>query len=181
MEEKYLVSVTKQESEQETKPESFLFRIKILWNSDPKPIFDHFRNIGIVAVLGLSSGYIREIKLPEASIFLGYTCNFTWITLFCLSAALMVINTRYAQISLNKLFTNQENPKGTFNKLIASMVVWAYSLILFSVIVMYSINSQKDKIDNYAETINKSQETYLTVESINKLIKENERLRKALQ
>ncbi|ENY6498432.1 hypothetical protein ACFD7R_004665 [Vibrio parahaemolyticus] len=181
MEEKYLVSITAKESVQEVRSEGFLIRLKALWNSDPKPIFDHFRNIGIVAVIGLSSGFIREINLPESSSILGNVLTFTWITLFVLSATLMVINTRYAQISLNKFFFNQEEPRGFFKRFTASVVVWAYSLILFAVIVMYSVNSQIDKINNYSESVDRSKEVYLTTESINKLIEENERLRNTIQ
>ncbi|EAS66444.1 hypothetical protein L4D04_06010 [Photobacterium angustum] len=181
MEEKYLVSITAKESVQESRSEGFLIRLKALWNSDPKPIFDHFRNIGIVAVIGLSSGFIREINLLESSSFLGNVLTFTWITLFILSATLMVINTRYAQISLNKFFFNQEKPRGFSKRFTASVVVWAYSLILFAVIVMYSVNSQIDKINNYSESVDRSKEVYLTTESINKLIEENERLRNTMQ
>ncbi len=40
-------------------------RIENLFKSDPKPIFDHFRNIGIAAALALGAGALRSFSLEN--------------------------------------------------------------------------------------------------------------------
>ena len=177
----YKVTVSSYEpSNSDKKHVTLLERLKVLWGQDPKPIFDHFRNIGIVAVMVLSSVYIRDIQYPDSENFLKNVGDITSTILLIVSLPLIIMNTHYAQISLNKLFLEEAEPSGKWKKFFSSILMWLYTCLLFALVVMYSFNASKDKIEAFKTQKEKSEEIYLTPKAINLLIEENKLLKEKL-
>ena len=104
--ETYVVTVTNNESPTVTKP-PIIDRFKKLIESDPKPIFDNFRNMAIVIAIGLGGGYLKTIEYPKDADFSDALTIFTNVVFGVIVATtvfLFFINIKHAHLSLNKFF-----------------------------------------------------------------------------
>ncbi|MBY7730024.1 hypothetical protein JHW46_06625 [Vibrio splendidus] len=178
----YFVTVAKTEEtiEEVSGKVSIIQKLKNIQKADPKPIFDHFRNIGIVAALGLGSGYMKSIDYPENIAFLEPIVSFASIVILIISVPLLFINTRYAQMNLNVFFLDEAEPRGTFSKVISTLLMWLYTLLLVALIVMYSLNAARPQIEKYQAAIEEAEKTYWSTEKVQGLVEENKRLRNEL-
>jgi hypothetical protein len=93
-------------------------KIKNLFTDDPKPIFDHFRNIGIAAALALGAGALRSFDLDGNPAYLNDIALVCSFIAFALATILLIINTSFAQISINMFFFNKTKFKGFFKNLV---------------------------------------------------------------
>jgi hypothetical protein len=150
---------------------SLVEKIRNVFKSDPKPIFDHFRNIGIVAALALGAGALRSFNVENNLFYLNdiaWVCSF--IT-FVIATILIIINISFAQISINLFFFNKTKFNGFFQKLGSAIPVYSYIGVLFALTVMYSFNTANDRIEKLKQQEFAAEKMYLNVEKVSETLK----------
>lgn len=112
-------------------------KVKKIFKADPKPIFDHFRNIAIAAGLAIGAGYIGRVD------FVGFPFHFekiiqiaSYLTLF-VSIVLLTLNVSFAQISINKFLFDKTEFDTILGKLMSGLAVYSYSVLLIGLIIVY--------------------------------------------
>lgn len=85
--------------EGQTSPEQ---RIEILFESDLKPIVDHFINIGIAAALVL--GAVRDFKVENSPSYLNDISLFWSYVIFAIASVLLIIKISFPDIYRYILF-----------------------------------------------------------------------------
>ncbi len=156
-------------------------KIVHLFKNNPKPIFDHFRNIGIVAALTFGAGELRSFNLESYPWYvndIALACSY--IT-FAIAIVLLIINISFAQLSINLFFFNKTKFNGFFQKLSSAIVLYSYTGVLFALTVMYAFNFTSHKTENLNPTQAASEELYLNIDKVNetigKLREENKKLK----
>lgn len=88
---------------------TFWGRCKLLFKNDPKPIFDHFRNIGISSAM-LIGAAIMHYKTDNYHNNFRLLINVATCSVAIVGTFTAILNINYAQISLVKfLFGNKSN------------------------------------------------------------------------
>ncbi|WP_372740209.1 hypothetical protein [Neptunomonas sp.] len=156
-------------------------RIQNLFKSDPKPIFDHFRNIGIAAALALGAGALRSFHLENNLWYLNDVALVCSYVTFALATVLLIINTSFAQISINIFFFNKTKFDGVLQKIGSAVVLYTYTGVLFALTVMYALNAANDRIEQINQQQAEAGKLYLNIEKVNETLKtlgeENVKLR----
>lgn len=149
-------------------------KVKNLFKNDPKLIFDHFRNIGIAAVLALGAGSLRSFNIDKNPLYIN---DITWVCsfiVFAIAAVLMIINTTFAQISINLFFFNKTKFEGVIQKLGSAIVMYSYTALLLALTVMYSFNSANDRITELNQQQVESDRLHLNIEKISEVVRKLE-------
>ena len=147
-----------------------LRKLKYLCEHDPKPIFDHFRNIGISAALTIGAGALRSFNIegnPGYINYIAFVCSFIAFTLAML---LLIINTSFAQISINLFFFNKTKFTGRLQKLGSALVMYSYLGVLVALSVMYSINSASDNSSRLNQQSLALERTHMSIEMLIEII-----------
>lgn len=145
-------------------------KIKNLFFNDPKPIFDHFRNIGIAAVLALGASALRSFNLYDNPFYINNIAMMCSYVTFVIAMALLIINTSYAQVSINLFFFNKTKFEGVWQKLGSGIPVYSYTVILVALIVMYSFNSANERVDQLTKQTVDSEKLYLNIDKIKETV-----------
>lgn len=145
-------------------------KIKCLFKNDPKPIFDHFRNIGIAAAFALGGGALHSFNLDNNLWYLNEVASVCSYVTFAIATGLLIINTSYAQISINIFFFNKTKFEGFLQKLGSAIVIYGYTGILFTLTVMYSLNAADDRIKKHNQQQAASDELYLNIAKVTETI-----------
>jgi heme/copper-type cytochrome/quinol oxidase subunit 4 len=111
-----------------------------LFKEDPKPIFDHFRNIVIVGVLTLGAGILNKVDIINSPLYVNEIAQCSsWVIMIAV-IFLLAINICFAQVSLNKFFFGSTKNKSWQKKALLTIIFYSYTIILAAIIVMYSLN-----------------------------------------
>lgn len=146
-------------------------KIKNVFKSDPKPIFDHFRNIGIVAALALGAGALRSFNVENNLFYLNDIASVCSIITFLLATILIIINISHAQTSINLFFFNKAKVNGFFKRLVAAIPVYGYIGVLFALTVMYSFNTASDRIEKLKQQGFSTEKIYINLEKVSETLR----------
>jgi cell division protein ZapA (FtsZ GTPase activity inhibitor) len=162
-------------------PTSLKQKIENLFKSDPKPIFDHFRNIAIAATLALGASALQSFNLDNNPLYVNNIALACSYVTFAIAIFLLIINISFAQISINMFFFNKTKFDGAFQKIGSAIVLYTYTGVLLALTVMYTLNTSNDKIEKLDQQKVESEKLYLNImkieEALEKLGKENSNLR----
>lgn len=145
-------------------------KIKSLLINDPKPIFDHFRNIGITAALVLGGCVLNSFNLDANPWYLNEIVSVCSYVIFAVAAGLLIINTSYAQISINIFFFNKTKFESFFKKIGSAIVIYSYTGILIALTVMYSLNAADNRTKKHDQQQAAPDKLYLKIEKVNETI-----------
>lgn len=146
-------------------------RIENLFKSDPKPIFDHFRNIGIAAALALGAGALQSFNLENNPWYLNDIALVCSYVTFAITTVLLIINISFAQISINMFFFNKTKFDGLLQKIGSAIVLYTYTGVLFALTVMYALNAANDRIEKLNQQQAEADKLYLNLEKVNETLK----------
>lgn len=153
---------------------SLMQRIKNLFKSDPKPIFDHFRNIGIAAALALGAGALRSFNIANNPWYLNDIALVCSYFTFAVATVLLIINISFAQVSINIFFFNKTKFDGVWQKIGSAVVIYTYTGVLFALTVMYALNASNDRIEKLNQQQAEAGKLYLNIEKVNETLKKLE-------
>lgn len=145
-------------------------RVENLFKSDPKPIFDHFRNIGIAAALALGAGALRSFNLENNPWYLNDIALVCSYVTFAITIVLLIINISFAQISINMFFFNKTKFDGFLQKIGSAIVLYTYTGVLFALTVMYALNAANDRIEKLNQQQAEADKLYLNIEKVNEAL-----------
>jgi hypothetical protein len=80
-----------------------------LFTEDPKPIFDHFRNIAIVGALVIGAGLLKKIDIVGNPLYVNGIAKSSFWIIVIVAVLLLAMNTRFAQVSINTFFLIQRS------------------------------------------------------------------------
>lgn len=129
----------------------FLENLRGLFKNDPKPIFDHFRNIAIVGGLYVGAGALQNFHAADNLTSLNNLTVVVSITIEIIASILLVMNVSFASSSINKFLFDKEELSDNSEKAISSTVLWIYSGFLFFISIMYTFNSPQSSIWELSE------------------------------
>lgn len=145
-------------------------KIRNLFKTDPKPIFDHFRNIGIAAALALGAGALRSFNLENNPGYLNDIALVCSYVAFTIATVLLIINTSFAQTSINLFFFNKTKFNGFFQKLISAIALYSYIGVLVALTVMYAFNAANDRMERRNQQQAAAEKLYLNIEKVNETL-----------
>ena len=155
-------------------------RFKAFIKKDPKGVFDHFRNIGIAATLALGAGALSEFKIAGNPYLLNDIAEFSYIFVLVVASVLFALNIMFAKKSWNQALFGKEKPTKFIEKLLSWIMSIIYSVMLFTLTIMFTFNAAKTSIESIKDKEGNQEKLILNIkkvnETLNRIIKENEKL-----
>lgn len=118
--------------------DSFKEKVKTIFMGDPKPIFDHIKNIGAAAVLVVGAEMLRNLNLYNYHPLYGYLIPVSSITLFIMASLLIIKSVFFASKSLSLFFFDKDKLDGVSFK-IFSAIIWLLYTFAISAMMFISI------------------------------------------
>ncbi len=131
---------------------------------DPKPLFDHFRNIAIAAALALGANALHILSSDIHHVILSKFALWSSYIAFAIATMLLFLNTLHAYNSINSCFTRVSNSSISKKLAMTSMVLYLFLLVALT--VMYSFDSLSKNADRQEHQKTTSERIHLNIDKV---------------